>query len=87
MLGRALELERRIGQDGIATRADLARELGVSRARVTQLLSVLGVPGPLMNTLRRAEALGRPVTEPVWRKIKALPAEEATQWLHEWGYG
>lgn len=86
VLARALELDGLLGRPGIATRADLARHLGVSRARVTQALAVLAVPAPLMDTLRRAEADGQPVTEGVWQKIKALPGDQAVGRLRELGY-
>lgn len=86
MLARAQEYQGLLGQPGIATRADLARHFGVSRARVTQALAVLDVPGPLMDTLRAAEARGRPVTEGVWRKIRGLPESEVLGRLREWGY-
>lgn len=86
VLARALDLQARIGRGGIHTRADLAAALGVSRARVTQMLAVLAVPGPVMDILRRAEAAGRPVTEGGWRKVKGLPADEAVRRLRELGY-
>ena len=67
----------------LRTRADLARHLGVSRARVTQALAVLDVPDLLLNTLRRAEFAGSPVTEGEWRKIRHLAPDHAAALLEE----
>lgn len=50
----ARELRDRMLAEGI-NRAELARRLGVSRARVTQWLDLLGLPE---RVLREAEALG-----------------------------
>ena len=50
----AMELRDRMGREGI-NRAELARRLGVSRARVTQWLDLLELPE---EVLREAEALG-----------------------------
>ena len=85
VLARAQEWEAMLGSPGIETRADLARHLGVSRARVTQALAVLTVPGLLMNTLIQAEARGEPVTEGEWRRVKGLPEQEAIRVLHVGG--
>jgi len=86
VLARALEWDAMLGTPGIETRADLARQLGVSRARVSQALAVLTVPGRLMNTLLQAEAMGRPVTERTWRRVKGLGEDEAIQVLRVGGY-
>jgi hypothetical protein len=50
----ARELRDRMAREGI-NRAELARRLGVSRARVTQWLDLLELPE---RVLREAEALG-----------------------------
>jgi hypothetical protein len=55
VLARALEYQWLLRDRHIHSRADLARHLGVSRAWVTQVMAVLDVPGPLMDTLRRGE--------------------------------
>ncbi len=86
MLARAQVWDAMLGTPGIETRADLARQLGVSRARVTQALAVLTVPGRLMNTLQQAEARGRPVTERTWRRVKGLREDEAIRVLRVEGY-
>ena len=86
VLARAQAWESMFGTPGIETRADLARQLGVSRARVTQALAVLTVPARLMNTLQQAEARGRPVTERTWRRVKGLREDEAIRVLREGGY-
>ena len=38
---RAMELKQKLNADPKLTQADLAREMGVSRARITQILNVL----------------------------------------------
>ena len=86
VLARAQEWDAMLGTPGIETRADLARHLGVSRARVTQALAVLTVPGLLMNTLIQAEARGEPVTEGEWRRVKGLGEDEAIRVLRAGGY-
>ena len=86
VLARAQAWESMLGTPGIETRADLARQLGVSRARVTQALAVLTVPGRLMNTLQQAEARGRPVTERTWRRVKGLREDESIRVLREGGH-
>ncbi len=65
----------------IRSRADLAAHLGVSRARVTQALAVLGVPTQLMSALDQAETDGAGVTEADWRRIKDLSAGQAVEYL------
>jgi len=74
-----------LGSPGIDTRIDLTRQLGVSRARVSQALAVLTVPGRLMHTLLQAEARGEPVTERTWRRVKGLGEDEAIRVLREGG--
>jgi len=81
-----LEYQQLLRDPHIHCRADLARHLGVSRAWVSQVMAVLDGPGPLMDTLRQAEAAGRPVRMGVWRQVEGLPAGEAVQQLREWGY-
>ena len=86
VLGKALEMQRRLREPGICNRAGLARELGVSRSYITQSLAVLDVPGRLMDALRRAEGAGRPVTVGAWRTVKGLSEEAAIGKLREMGY-
>lgn len=79
-------MQARLREPGVGNRAGLARTLGVSRAYVSQSMAVLDVPGRLMDTLDRAEAAGKPVTEGVWRKVKGLSEDEAIGRLREKGY-
>jgi hypothetical protein len=63
-----------------ATRADLARKLGVSRARVTQVLRLLALAPDLLHGL---VALGDPLPSPTvtqrsLRQVLKLPLEEQT---------
>jgi len=66
--------------------ADLARKLGVSRARVTQVLRLLRLTP---EVLQKIVALGDPlpspvVTERVLRSIVNLPREQQTQWSQKY---
>ena len=86
VLRTALEMQRRLREPGVGSRAGLARTLDVSRSYITQSMAVLDVPGRLMDTLVRAEKAGRPVTVGAWRKVKGLPEEAAIGKLREMGY-
>jgi len=46
----------------VSSRAELARRLGLSRARVTQVLGLLGLSRKVLRTI---EALGDPLERPV----------------------
>ncbi len=70
----------------IRNRSQLASHLGVSRARVSQALGVLGVPGSVMEVLKRAEAAGAPVEERPWPRIRELTEREAIGLLAEMGF-
>ena len=61
-----------------ASRADLARKLGVTRARVTQVLSLLDLaPQVLEAVIGLGDPLSAPVvTERNLRQLVKLPAEE-----------
>jgi hypothetical protein len=70
-----------------ASRADLARELSVSRARVTQVLNLLSLPSPIGEAIA---ALGDPIphrhiTEHRLRRLMNLPEAEQAQALHQAG--
>jgi len=86
VLERAERWTAMIDGEQVRTRADLARHLDVSRARVTQALTVLTVPGPVKERLRRAETRGRPVTERLWREIRGRPVDDALALLYERGF-
>ena len=70
----------------VKNQSALARHLGVSRARVSEVLAVRGVHGDLRQTLLRAEDTERPVTDRVWRKVRRLPPASALALLREWGF-
>ncbi|MEN9786180.1 MAG: KorB domain [Pseudomonadota bacterium] len=80
VLARALAWQEHLHRTG-ATRADLARRLGVSRAWITQGMAILDVPAPVMDAMRRREAEGRPVTNGVWKQVKGRPPQEAVDVL------
>lgn len=63
---------------GCASRADLARQIGVTRARVTQVLGLLDLAPQVLEAI---VGLGDPLSEPVvsersLRPLLNLPAEE-----------
>lgn len=68
-----------------ASRADLARQLGVTRARVTQVLGLLDLAPEVVNILAAlGNQLTRPiVTERMLRRLLNLPAEEQHRGLKE----
>ncbi len=61
-----------------ASRADLARQLGVTRARVTQMLGLLDLTPEVLEAMA---ALGDPLPKPIvtgrgLRSLLSLPATE-----------
>lgn len=71
----AREWDARLADGTCASRADLARALGVSHARVTQVLKLLNLPSHALEAIAQ---LGDPVphqlvTERLLRKIVRLP--------------
>ena len=58
----AQEWQEALNRGEAASRADLARRLGVSRARVTQVLGLLTLSS---EALRRVRVLGDPLERPV----------------------
>jgi hypothetical protein len=83
----AQEWQSMLGAGGCLSRADLARKLGVTRARVTQVLDLLGLAPDVVNFLL---ALGDPlrqpiVTERMLRPLLKLPAEEQKHVLQATG--
>lgn len=76
----AEEWQQRITSGEVSSRAELARALGVSRARVTQVLGLLQLAPSVIDTVR---SLGDPlvssaVGERALRLLVALPPSE--QW-------
>ena len=67
----------------VTSRAELARHLGVSRARVTQVLAVLSVRSDVKEALLRAEEERGRLPERLWRQAAKLRVHE----LQEWGLG
>lgn len=63
-------LQRTVG-DGSQT--DLAHHLGVSRARVSQVLSVLKSKPEVQAALAARAKAGCPVTEREWRRLRQMP--------------
>ena len=71
----------------VKNQSGLARHLGVSRARVSEVLAVRSVHGPLRELLLRAENSDQPVTDRAWRKVRRLPPQQAVALLRERGFG
>jgi len=74
----AQEWQRMLGTQECASRANLARMLGVSRARVTQVLGLLALAPEVVQALA---ALGDPLAKPIvterrLRTILKLPIAE-----------
>ncbi len=68
------------------SRADLARRLGVSRARVTQVLSVLDLAPEALELLEPQFGPAM-VTERSLRGLKRLPPERQRERLLSWPNG
>lgn len=77
----AREWQALLAEPGCSSRADLARRLGVTRARVTQVLQLLDLAPAVVDALAAlGEALPRPVlTE---RRLRALLGQSAQAQQH-----
>ena len=73
----AFEFQRLLARGDARNRADLARRFGLSRARVTQIMNILELPGPIVDYLSSLphEEKCR-FSERELRRIVALPTEE-----------
>lgn len=74
----AQEWQRALDNEVCARRADLARELGISRPRITQVLHLLELTPEVLNVI---VALGDPLPRPIvsermLRSPLGLPADE-----------
>jgi hypothetical protein len=71
MLALAHQLERSIDAGVYADRADAARSLGLTRARITQLCDLLGLAPDLQEALLRLESVDgvEPTTEHAIRPV------------------
>ncbi len=81
----AQEWESSLADGKCTSRADLARQLGVTRARVTQVLGLLDLAPEVVNILAAlGDELTRPVvTERMLRRLLNLPAEEQHRAVRE----
>ncbi len=85
LLARAKDFEGRLSSGEIASRADLARRFGLTRARVTQILNLLKLHSRVVSYLENLGA-GTPfrfVTERKLRALTALPVERQVEWAAE----
>jgi len=74
----ALEFQRLLNEGVVNTRAEIARQYGLSRARVTQVLNVLLLPPQVLDALSdRTRLDGVSHSERRLRRILALASEEA----------
>lgn len=73
----AFEFKRLLDSGEVRNRAELARRFGVSRARVTQIMSILNLPAPVVDALSTTfpDEKSR-VTERRLRAILSLPTEQ-----------
>jgi hypothetical protein len=76
----------RIGLQGVWTKADLAVAMGLSRARVSQVLSVLDADPSVLERLMAWESEGRPVTERAWRLARGRSAAGVLRALARMGW-
>lgn len=81
VLETAQQWKALLGCPGSSNKADLALVLGVSRARVSQVLSVLDAPEPVQAAVRQADARGTIVTERLWRTVRRLPERRLVERL------
>jgi len=73
----AFEFQRLISTDEVRNQADIARRFDLSRARVTQILSILKLPTPIVDYLSSLFHEERALyNERELRRILALPTEE-----------
>lgn len=68
-----------------ASKAELARSLGISRARVSQVLELLDMAPEVVEAITN---LGHPLPSPIiseraLRPLVHLPVEEQKQWLQK----
>jgi hypothetical protein len=83
----AEEWQGRLVAGEVRSRADLARMLGVSRARVTQVLALLSLPSNLQDKVR---ALGDPllpplVSEKALRRLVPLAVDQQREAMRRLG--
>ncbi len=79
----AREWETLLAEGTFSSRAEVARGLGVSRARVTQVLGLLNLPAEALDVLAE---MGDPlpsgaITEHRLRQLAQLPTSEQVQWV------
>ncbi len=58
----ARQWQRDLSEGKYISQADLSRKLGVSRARVTQILNLLKLPG---DVIEKVTAMGDPLPKPI----------------------
>ena len=74
----ALEFQRLLTEGVVNNRAEIARQYGLSRARVTQVLNLLRLPPQALDALKgQARLDGVSHSERRLRYILALPSQEA----------
>jgi hypothetical protein len=79
----AQEWEKALAEGRYASPADLSRRIGVSRARVTQILRLLRLcPEVLDTVIACGDPLSSPlVTERSLRPVVGIPIEEQKEWI------
>lgn len=82
LIERAEGYAARLARGEVATRADLARQEGVTRARVTQVMGLLKLAAGIRDRVRAGveRSGGGIVTERCLRLIAALPPARQEEW-------
>ena len=72
VLARALAFRDAIADPAVGNRAGLARQLGVSRAHITQAMAILDAQPELLVAIETADRAGHVVGEGLWRRLRAV---------------
>ncbi|MFO0606329.1 MAG: hypothetical protein U0324_24375 [Polyangiales bacterium] len=85
LLQQAAKFRRLLETGAVETRADLARRMGVSRARVTQVMGVWRLHRPVVEHLRAMAAHGTPcdVSEHEVRALAGRSEVEQDRWAQK----
>lgn len=83
LLDRAEAVKRAMDAEGV-NRAEMARRLGVSRARITQLLDLLTLAPGVLAEVRQLVANGKPVHERTLRPLVGRPYTLQLRALRAW---
>jgi len=82
LLAQAVEFDRLLSSGEVSSQADLARQLGLTRARVTQILNLLKLCPEIREHIASLgpETPERQVTEAGLRAVSSLESDEQLRW-------